>query len=98
MHNHIAVVNEHPLLLASTLNTKRRTTRGLTHLGLNLVGDGTHKAAVRGTSDHKKLGDGQDRTHLEHQGVGSHFVVGGTGRDDGQVLGAQVSIHIRTTR
>src|SRR4051812_41626220 len=48
VHHHVAVVDEHPLLLGDALDARRAAPELLAHLVLHLVGDRAHQPPVGG--------------------------------------------------
>ena len=90
----VAVVDQHPLLLALALDPQRRPSGGLADAGLDVVDERAHEPAVGGVDDDEVVGDAEHAAHVEDDDVAALLLVGPARRRDGEAQRVGVGGHV----
>ena len=92
MHDHVAVVEQHPRRRVESLDAAWGRAAVTLHRGFDLLADGAHLSCVRAARDHERLGDPDDVPDIEDEDVLALLVGCGSRRDDGTSMGVQVGV------
>ena len=87
VHDHVAVVQQHPLLFRHAFATQQRTVGLFTNLGCDLVSNGAQLTRVTGAHHHEHFSNSQDVANIKHDDVAALLVIGGARRDGGNYRG-----------
>ena len=69
VHDEVAVVEQHPAQIVEPLGPQRLRSARRRDLAFDLLGDRAHLAGVRSARDDEVIGDREDVTDREHDGI-----------------------------